>query len=158
MIEQILDVVNSAMKNVETHVERLDRTRAAETHFHVQNIDAKANGIQEKLHETNEILVAGNTQTQETMRDQRKHMEDFITSKFDDLKQDVQKQMMGGYSLVPHQMEYMRMVESYYTSLYHVAIEDIYKRSESMPTLPTCPRAPRSSRHRSAAYTCGCSA
>lgn len=47
IIEQILEFVNTTMKNVETHIERLDRTRAAETHSYVKSIDAKSDGIQE---------------------------------------------------------------------------------------------------------------
>lgn len=130
MIEQILEVVNAAVKNVETHVERLDRTRAAETYFHVRNIEATAREIQEALSGTNELVAAGNMRIQETIQDEHKEMKHFIKSELDEMKQDVQKQMMGGYDLITQQMEHMMMVENYYTSLYRVAIEEIYKRSE----------------------------
>lgn len=130
MIEQILEVVNFAVKNVERHIERLDRTRAAETYYHVQNIEITAREIQEALNGMNELVAVGNARIQETIRDERKHMEHFIKSELDGIKQDVQKQMMGGYGLITHQMEHMMMVENYHTSLYRVAIEEIYKRSE----------------------------
>lgn len=131
MIEQILQTVNFAVRNVENHIDRLDRTRAAETHFHAQNMDLKAGQIQETLKDTNELVAAGNTRTQETIRDERKHMEKFLESKLDDLKQEVKKEMMGGRDLVPSQhMEYMEMVENIHTFLYRLAGEERYKRGE----------------------------
>lgn len=141
MIEQILEVVNSAVKNVETHIERLDRTRAAETYSHVQNIEVTSREIKEALDGVHELMTAGNMRTQQTIRDASKHMEHFIKSELDGIKRDVQKQMMGGYDLFAHQMERMMMVENYYTSLYRVAIEEIYKRSEQSHCM--LPRVPR---------------
>lgn len=74
-------------------------------------------------------MVAGNTHTQETIREERKHIEDFIESKIDGIKQDVQRQMMGGYGLIPQHMDYLKMVENYHTSFYQVVVKGLYKRS-----------------------------
>lgn len=106
MIEQILAAVNIAMKNIDTNIDRLDRTRAAETHLHAKNTDTKTDTMQETLSELR-TEVAG-------------------------LKQEVQKNMMGGIFLISQHMAYVKipMVENCHTDFYNLVVEEPYKRSE----------------------------
>lgn len=158
-IEQIIEVVNHAVKNVETHIERLDRTRSAETYFHVQNIEVTATEIREALSVTNELVAAGIARIQETIQDNRKRMEHFIKSKFDGLKQNAEKQMNAGFGLVTEEvrriMERVQMVENSQTSFYHVVGEEQYKRSEESHCIPS-EDTMLTSRDRS--FACCCSA
>lgn len=105
MIEQILAAVNIAMKNVDTNIDRLDRTRAAETHLHAKNADTKTDTMQETLSELR-TQVAG-------------------------LKEEFQKNMMGGIFLIPQHMAYVKipMVENCHTDFYNLVVEEPYKRS-----------------------------
>lgn len=54
-------------------------------------------------------MAAGKMPMQETIHDERKHMEHFGKSELAGDKPDVQKQIMGGYGLMTHQMERMMM-------------------------------------------------
>lgn len=102
-IDQALETVDMAKRNVDNNVDRLDRTRAAETH--------------ETVGVTNQLVAGVATKVQENsteIKELKEMMQEFYTK------------LMDGYYLIPS--EVMQLTEMVHTSFYHLNAEQIYKK------------------------------
>ncbi|KAF3762780.1 hypothetical protein M406DRAFT_333151 [Cryphonectria parasitica EP155] len=165
-IDEILATVTNAKKTVDNNVDRLDRMRAADTHYNTEFAAYQAIATHQAIGDTKgrimDVDMHIQTQHQETTAQLgqlearveasiQKAGSDFsarfsnIESQLATMQATFEANSMGGVGQIPLVlMEFMQRTELMYTSLYYISNEQAWKQS-LQPILPrTASPNPRS--------------